>query len=212
MRLPHPNDDAPLPALLAARRTVRRFDHTPLSLADTAQLLWAGGGRTADAHRTVPSAGARYPVTLTAVAGAVTDLAAGSYRYDGDQHELIQLASADPRGDLERASLPQPPEATQRWLGEAPLVIVVSADLDATRRHFADQPVSRLGIARGLRYADIETGHAAQNIYLQATALGLGVVLVGGFDDEAVRRLPVLPDPSYDPLALLAVGHPRPSA
>ena len=53
----------------------------------------------------------------------------------------------------------------------------------------------------------MEAGHAAQNIYLQATALGLGAVLVAGFHDEAVTALSTTPD-GYAPLCLLAVGHP----
>jgi SagB-type dehydrogenase family enzyme len=47
---------------------------------------------------------------------------------------------------------------------------------------------SRYG-ERGARYADIEVGHAAQNIHLQAVALGLASVPIGAFDDNAVASL-----------------------
>jgi SagB-type dehydrogenase family enzyme len=35
----------------------------------------------------------------------------------------------------------------------------------------------------------IEAGHISQNIYLQATSLGLGSVCVGAFLDEQVNQL-----------------------
>ena len=42
---------------------------------------------------------------------------------------------------------------------------------------------------RGYRYILLDAGHVGQNIYLVATALGLGVVGVCGFYDERVDDL-----------------------
>jgi nitroreductase len=53
----------------------------------------------------------------------------------------------------------------------------------------------------------MEAGHAAQNIMLQAVALGLGATMVGAFDDEAVARLLHL-GADETPLCLLPVGTP----
>jgi len=60
---------------------------------------------------------------------------------------------------------------------------------------------------RGERYVHIEVGHTGQNIYLQATALGLGTVAVGAFSDERVREVLKL-DKQYKPLYIMPVGHP----
>jgi nitroreductase len=49
-----------------------------------------------------------------------------------------------------------------------------------------------------------EAGHAAQNLLLQATALGLGAVAVGAFDDKHLGRL--LPS-DVQPLYLVPVGY-----
>ncbi len=46
---------------------------------------------------------------------------------------------------------------------------------------------------RGIRYADIEIGHAAQNACLQAIALGLHTVVIGAFRDEEVKAIASLP-------------------
>lgn len=56
---------------------------------------------------------------------------------------------------------------------------------------------------RGRQYVHFEIGHAAQNVLLQAEALGLGTVPVGAFNDEEVRRVLGL---SEDPLYLMPVG------
>ena len=61
---------------------------------------------------------------------------------------------------------------------------------------------------RGIRYVHIEVGHAAQNVCLQAEALGLGVCMVGAFHDGRVRELLNLPDEA-EPLYLVPVGRRR---
>jgi SagB-type dehydrogenase family enzyme len=60
---------------------------------------------------------------------------------------------------------------------------------------------------RGERYVFMEVGHAGQNIYLQATALNLGTVAVGAFQDEEVRRILQL-EAKIRPLYIMPVGRP----
>ena len=68
-----------------------------------------------------------------------------------------------------------------------------------------EQRTTRKYGRRGVRYVHIEVGHAAQNLVLQATVLGLGGVTVGAFDDGAVARVLELPDGEV-PLYLVPVG------
>jgi len=54
----------------------------------------------------------------------------------------------------------------------------------------------------------MEVGHAAQNLLLEAVALGLGGVPIGAFEDEALQKALALPV-DHCPLYLIPVGHPR---
>ena len=51
----------------------------------------------------------------------------------------------------------------------------------------------------------MEAGHAAQNIYLQATALDLGMVTVGAFYDDRVKAIMGIPE-NETPLYVIPVG------
>jgi len=53
----------------------------------------------------------------------------------------------------------------------------------------------------------MEAGHIAQNILLQATALRLGGVPIGGIDDDQVAETLQLPK-GYRVLYVLPVGYP----
>ena len=47
--------------------------------------------------------------------------------------------------------------------------------------------------------------YSAQNVYLQAEALGLGTVMVGAFDDTVIDIMRL--DENEEPLAIMPVGH-----
>ena len=179
---------------LAVRRSVRAFAPEPLPLAAVSQLVWAAQGVTDPAGlRTAPSAGALYPLELHLVAGAVSGLRPGVYRYDPGRHQLRLESEGDPRPRVAAAAL------AQDWVAEAPAIVVLSSVAERTVRKYGE---------RGTRYVHMEVGHAAQNVYLQATALGLGTTMVGAFrDEELARALGLAGD--VKPLALLPIGKPR---
>lgn len=188
---PQPGNGVAIERALAERRSVREFARGPLTLAQVAQLLWAAQGVTRhDGARTAPSAGALYPLELYLVAGEVRDLAPGIYRYVPARHQLQHVAEGDVRRGLCAAALAQECVA-----GGAAVFVFTAIERRTTRKY---------GL-RGVRYVHIEVGHAAQNLALQATALGLASVTVGAFDDDAVTRVLDLPE-GEAPLYLMPVG------
>jgi len=198
--LPSPAIPEPgtLTDIMAARRTKRQYEAGPVTAEALAGLLWAGQGVTAaDGKRAAPSAGAICPLTLFVLARNVAGLATGLYRYRPVDQGLDEVAAALPSGMLSDAALENQP-----WLDLAPLVIVVAGDFDMAREHFGHQPPSG---ERGDRYIYMETGAVAQNIHLYATSLGLGQVLVAGFDDAAMSEKLQLPE-GLNPVALLCLG------
>lgn len=178
---------------LARRRSVRRYGPQPLALADVSQLLWAAQGITGTGgQRTAPSAGALYPLELHLVAARVEGLAAGVHRYLPATHALQLAITGATASTLEQAALGQPA------VGAAAAVVVITA-VEA-------RSAGKYG-ARATRYVAFEAGAAAQNLALQAAALGLGAVVIGGFDEVAVARAVRLPTAEV-PVVLMPIGVP----
>ena len=194
IRLPGPRPEGPLSVerALSTRRSVREYTAGGLGLAEVSQVLWAAQGVTDSAgYRTTPSAGALYPLETYVVAGQVTDLPAGVYRYELRPHTLALVVPGDRRRALADAAL------QQLFIASAPVVLVLCAVYARTTRKYGD---------RGVRYVHMEAGHAAQNVSLQAVSLGLGTVVVGAFADARVRAV-IGAAADEEPLYILPIGH-----
>jgi SagB-type dehydrogenase family enzyme len=173
---------------LVQRRSVRTFQDAPLTTAELGQLLWAAQGITSEhGFRTAPSAGALYPLELYVAT------AEGVFHYSPQPHHLEVLSAQDARPALHQAALRQ--EAVR----QAPAVFIVTAVYERT--------ANKYGAVRSPRYVHLEAGHAAQNLLLEAVALGLGAVPIGAFEDEKVQAALGLP-PDHEPLYLIPVGRP----
>lgn len=206
---PDTHGSVPLERTLQARRSVRAFDAArPLTLQHVSQLLWAAQGKTHPRGlRTAPSAGATYPLETCLAAVNVTGLAPGIYRYDSARHRLLPIAEAGGTDGktgtaLALALRDRLVAATggQSWVRGAGAHVFFSAVYSRIRGRYGE---------RGVRYTDLEAGHAAQGLMLEAVALGLGTTAVGAFDDAALRKVFRLP-PEETPLYLIPVGHPSP--
>jgi len=191
--LPEPqyDSDVSIEQSLLNRRSIRSYTGEPLTLQELSQLLWAAQGITDPRGlRTAPSAGALYPLELYLVAGDVEDLTSGVYLYEPDGHQLVKTMDGDRRAELASAAL------GQGCVKEGAVAFVFTGVYERTTGKYGD---------RGIRYVHIEVGHAAQNLCLQATAMGLGAVTVGAFHDEQVTKLLNLPG-DEQPLYIIPVG------
>ena len=194
--LPGPSLDGPLSVeeALAGRRSVRDYADVPVTLEEAAQLLWAAQGVTepGTGFRSAPSAGALYPLEVYLAASRIEGLSAGVYRYSPAGHTLSRVRDSVEIAELSRAAL------SEDAIVQAPAVLVIAAVFERTTVKYGE---------RGRRYVHMEAGHAAQNVYLQGVALGLGTVVIGAFDDDAVRSAVGL-GAGEQPLYLMPFGRP----
>lgn len=180
---------------ISNRRSRRAFAAEELGISQISQLLWAAQGITDEnlGLRSAPSAGATYPLEVLIAVGSGGPLEAGIYRYLSEPHALRLESSGDRRPEVAAAAL------DQGWIAEAPVVMIVVADVSRTAARYGD---------RARRYVDMEVGHAGQNIYLQAEALELATTIVGAFRDRELANVLGLPS-GQEPLAVLPIGVPR---
>ena len=169
------------------RRSVRSFQEKELTMQQISQILWAAQGITDTTYgfRSAPSAGALYPLNIYL---AKKD---GVFKYLPDGHKLLELDNKDIRPSLARASL------GQNYIREAPITLIIAANFAVTQAKYGP---------RAFRYVCMEIGHVAENIHLQAVALGLGSVPIGAFWDDVVRTNVKIAE-TQDPLYLIPVGH-----
>jgi len=184
INLPRPKYDSEfsIEKALSERRSVRSFKDEALSLEEVSQLLWAAQGidGVTSATRRAPSAGATQPLEVYFIAKKINGLEKGAYRYNPNRHSIIKVSEEDFSG---------------MFIPDAPLLIVITAIYERT--------TGKYGV-RGVRFVDMEVGHCAQNIQLQAISLGIGSVTIGVFNEARLRE--VLKLEEEKPIYILAVG------
>jgi len=169
--LPEPavTGEMSLEEALATRRSVRSYASTPLNLSDLSQLLWAAQGITdqSSGKRTAPSAMASYPLLVYVVVKNVANLDPGIYLYQPQGHQLLQVAEENPVS------------AAYRDMGSA-VDILMGANYAVLTDKVGEDNV---------KFVYLEGGHAAENLVLEATALGLGAVTTASFQEDQIKSV-----------------------
>ena len=189
MNLPSPDTkgEITLAEAINYRRNIRDFTTEPLRLEQIAQLAWAAQGITGKekGSRTTPSAGEIYPMQLHIA------LADGLYRYNPESHSVTKTIDQDIRRKLYSASF------MRQVVVKAPCSFIISASARKIEEKYRN---------RSERLISLEAGHVAQNLQLQAVALGLGSATVAVLDSKSVARACNL-DPMQEPLYIICVGY-----
>jgi len=86
-------------------------------------------------------------------------------------------------------------EAGEKWISEAPVIIVVCADPEAS------------GHKPGMDYYMLDTGISFEHLILAATDLGLGTCWIGGFEEKIAKEALGVPD-GIRVVAYTAIGYP----
>ncbi|NOT15969.1 MAG: nitroreductase family protein [Methylotenera sp.] len=82
----------------------------------------------------------------------------------------------------------------QAWVKDAPILILVCSDTLFSHNQQAN------------RWAQYDTGAAAENLCLQASSMGLMAHQMGGFDSEKTQHAFDVPK-QYVPMAMISVGY-----
>lgn len=198
LSLKFPTQSLPIVEVLKRRRSVRSFSHKPLSMDDLSFLLWASTGvqRTERGYefRTVPSAGALYPIETYLIVNNVEDLEKALYHYNIQAHALEELKVGDFAEKIAHAALEQ-----KMCIG-APVVLIWTAVFERSKWKYAQ---------RAYRYVYLDAGHIAQNLALAATGSGLVSCQIGAFFDDEVNNVIGVDGEDESAIYISVVGYPQ---
>jgi len=200
VRLPKADElvipSADLWTIMAQRRTLRDYARMPLSLDELSFLLWCCQGvQSVDNNRTlrpVPSAGARHAFETYILVNNVVGVPAGLYRFVAIEHLLVEENTAATIADEVVKAC-----RNQRQIKAAAVTLIWTADTYRMTHRYGE---------RGYRYLHLDAGHACQNLYLAAEAVGCGVCAIAAFDDDALNRVLGLDGESQFALYAATVG------
>jgi SagB-type dehydrogenase family enzyme len=172
--------EIPVREAIEARRSVRRYSSTPLTLQELSYLLWCTQGvkevmGQRATLRTVPSAGARHALETFVLANRVSSLTPGLYRFLALEHQLAQHTT-------EHAIASQITVACfgQSFVKTSAVTFIWVAVPYRMNWRYGE---------RGYRYLHLDAGHVCQNLYLSAEAIDCGVCAIAAYDDDQLNQL-----------------------
>ncbi len=176
--------DPPLAAVVEDRRSVRIYGASPITIGQLGELLYRtarargvgpepsdGGPRYQISSRPYPSGGAVYDLELYLAVNRCSGLDAGLYHYEPNEHALTRLAA---NAGAVSALLRDAEGAAA--LSEPAQVLLIFA----SRVQRAAWKYSGTAYALVLKNA----GVLCQNVYLAATAMGLGACALGAGNSD----------------------------
>jgi len=177
IKLPEPFIDSKisLEKVLWERRSQRTYKAFPLDVSEISQLLWAGQGITdyEKGRRTAPSARAKYPLDLYITIFYADGIDKGIYQYIPEKHALKKVFENNKKDEILKAC------NFQGSIAQSSVVIIIAGTYTRMNEKYTETDI---------RFTYSEVGHASQNIFLQATALNLGTVVVGGFKEDLLNK------------------------
>jgi SagB-type dehydrogenase family enzyme len=187
VKLPAPDMQGgkPLMQALRERHSTREFSGEPLSPQVLGDLLWAATGvnRPQTGQRTAPSARDWREIEVYV---ATAD---GTFLYLPEEHALRQVGKSDIRART----------GVQDFVATAPVNLVYVANLARMSGGDADSQAL---------YSATDAGFIAQNVYLYCASVGLGAVVRGSIDREALGAALGL-GPRQRIILAHSVGYPR---
>ena len=211
IQLPKPNAEFKIKdfqEVMLKRRSVRLFLNEPISLETLSTLLYYTAGVTGFVSaygyknfpkRIYPSAGGLGEIEVYLLPSNVNGLKKFNvYHYNALHHTLENINNNEEEGKLlyENTLSVMPVNETY-----PAIVTLITA--------YAGKMIEKYK-ERGARFVFIDAGIVIENFYLVATALGLGIVSLGGFSDEIAEKVLRI-DPTSEleiPILGMALGVP----
>ena len=169
--------DAPMGETMKRRATARELQTCKITPEQLTTLLFYSYGETrsiegagARSFRVVPSAGALYPLEIYFHSSHIEGWPSGLYHYTPSQNKVQMLREGDHSQQLCQAMV------DPKMLNSA-IQFFITGLFERSVFKYRE---------RGYRFVLLEAGHLAQNLNLVATALGFGIVNIGGFFDRDV--------------------------
>lgn len=184
------------------RRSVRAYTDDAMSLVDLSQILWAtqgvretvSGANCDFKLRTVPSAGALYPIETYLCVNRVDGLKKGLYHYVIGDHKLELLKEGDFSREVRGGAL------DQQIAGNAAVVFIWTAIIERSSWKY---------LQRAYRYIFLDAGHIAQNLALAVEALDYGSCQIGAIYDDEINSLLGLDGVQESAIYLSTIARPR---
>jgi SagB-type dehydrogenase family enzyme len=198
---------ADLQRALNTRRTWRTFSTQPVPIAALGTLLKATFGVHRRGHvagqgpvilRTSPSGGSRHPIEAYVLAWNVNGLGPGTYHFDSESSELVDLQRSVAATDIPALL------AHQTYFARAAAAVIMCPVFARTQW--------RYGHSRAYRTVLLDAGHLGQTFCLVATALGLAPFTTMAFSEATLESLLGLDGVSECPIYVVGVGMPDPAA
>jgi len=182
---------------LRQRKSIRDFQAKAISHGRLSYLLWASTGIQRIEHgyefRTVPSAGALYPIETYVVVNNVRKLPAGIYHYSVRNHQLEEIKLGEFQQAISAAAL------GQEMCASGAAVFVWSAVFERCKWKYGQ---------RAYRYMYLDAGHIAENLALAAVSINLGSCEIGALYDDHVNAIVGIDGTEESVLCMAVVGIP----
>lgn len=179
---------------LINRISSRLFTKKPVSLDCISTLLYFSAGLKKNSQgqknkRFYPSAGARYPLEVYLIS-LNSEIPSAIYHYAVRSHSLEIIQNHLPLNIMKNFNYP--------YVKKASFLILITACFERTVVKYSD---------RGYRYILFETGHLAQNFYLNCSALELDCTAVDDYLEDGLNRMLDLDGSAENVIYVLAIGN-----
>jgi ribosomal protein S12 methylthiotransferase accessory factor len=169
--------ETPLIELISNRESVRRFSKEAIEQSQLETILWCAYGRlNKDSYkRTVPSGGALYPLRLNLVLfQKVGSYTPGIYKISHNEKGGVGLVMISENQDDARGDFIDP-----MTVHNSNGVLVISSDVSESSKKYGN---------RSFHYSVLEAGHVAQNFLLSGSEQSVGMVEIGGYYDDMIKK------------------------